>query len=78
MIFLYALVLHHVNISLIKAAKYLWELMYHQAAYKYNALWNMSNSQNKLENKFGCFTSLLIGLYITDAVVWDSTHNRTQ
>lgn len=43
--------------------------MYHQAAYKYNALWNMSNSQNKLENKFGCFTSLLIGLYITDAVV---------
>jgi len=50
MIFLYALVLHHVNISLIKAAKYLWELMYHQAAYKYNALWNMSNSQSKLEN----------------------------
>lgn len=50
MIFLYALVLHHVNISLIKAAKDLWELMYHQAAYKYNALWNMSNSQSKLEN----------------------------
>lgn len=50
MIFLYALVLHHVNISLIKAAKDLWELMYHQAAYKYNALWNISNSQSKLEN----------------------------
>jgi len=50
MIFLYALVLHHVNISLIKAAKDLWELMYHQDAYKYNALWNMSNSQSKLEN----------------------------